>query len=821
MRAPTGDDRGTPRAWTVAAVAAAPFNTEASFTGVLTRLGAGSVRLSPKPERLLGHCVAVGRVSHDELQAIARDSWLGAAAASTLTACLFRLAQRHLRHDGSSVVLADDTATTHGERANAWRFLVCALPADLLVAALSASRGLAPPADRPDLVPAVLRETLRHDVAQLHLHLSAAMPFEFLWAHTMARIAEPPNLERPLFRNEPSLPFGSAERFEQWVLCAAVARLALARAVATHTAPRSTTTDRVLQRAIDALVHGKNPPPRAELRAAYRVHTFRRPQPDKTVRQRDPLTLLLGDGPAYAETRLATRVLRFVHDHRDLPLADDVERLFFQMTRVRCLAYVHLTQSPQDAGFDAFTQKLSRASGFRSGLDDAAQVDAAHALSSTAAGLRSLEVRDAPKASHYKIRKAVEAVGHCSVDEAGLVLHFKREWTTGSGDAETSHIPGVGAYGCRYGTYVAERRREALAIEDALRFDPELLRHLRGLDLCTREMSVPSWVVFPLLEQVRDASVKAAARSRDRSVRPLQLTLHLGEDFVHPIGALRRLHEPVEQNLFRNGDRCGHGFALGEDLERWMCRHPVVFERRDDRLFDLLWERRCYLRGDVVPIGARLAMVEAEVQRLAREVFDAAGDARVVREVFDLRDNLFDTRHLRRWNFPAGINAPDDSTMWRFLHDRGVWRRGQIVEEHRTSAEELHFMREAQRMIRRRYAARGITVEALLSSNLVIEGLRSVADHPVLNLGRPAVVPNDERLRIALSDDDPLVFATSLGDEFGYLYAALLEHGVASQDAVAWLEELRATGWAARFTQPRRARAARDVATTTRSRGAR
>ncbi len=54
--------------------------------------------------------------------------------------------------------------------------------------------------------------------------------------------------------------------------------------------------------------------------------------------------------------------------------------------------------------------------------------------------------------------------------------------------------------------------------------------------------------------------------------------------------------------------------------------------------------------------------------------------------------------------------------------------------------------------------------------------------------------------RIALSDDDPLTFATTLLDEYRHTYFALLRAGYSQTDAINWLKQRRQDAMDAAFT---------------------
>jgi adenosine deaminase len=98
-----------------------------------------------------------------------------------------------------------------------------------------------------------------------------------------------------------------------------------------------------------------------------------------------------------------------------------------------------------------------------------------------------------------------------------------------------------------------------------------------------------------------------------------------------------------------------------------------------------------------------------------------------------------------------------------------------------------------------------ITIESNPSSNLLIMNLLGLEDHPVMTLGPglPATATAGSPappLLLSINSDDPVTFATSLADEYAHLYFALVRRGVAAQEAMRWIDQLRENGWRSRFT---------------------
>lgn len=167
-----------------------------------------------------------------------------------------------------------------------------------------------------------------------------------------------------------------------------------------------------------------------------------------------------------------------------------------------------------------------------------------------------------------------------------------------------------------------------------------------------------------------------------------------------------------------------------------------------------------------------------------------------------LQTNCFGARRaislVRSWNYPELNLAPEHPAehsaadfLLRYLKDCAVWRRGQEPVEVATEAER-EAIEKAQRMVQRKVSELEILIEANPTSNLLIAELGACDHHPMLRLApvsyRRWLTP---RYRIALSDDDPLTFATTLLDEYRHTYFAILRAGYSRTDAINWLKRRR------------------------------
>ena len=753
-----------------------------------------------------------------------------------------------------------------------WSWLCRALPSDVLRTA----RGVVPPDQTPFLLsPAVDRLLREEGYAETHLHVGAAADFPLLWANFMRALAAEEVGEDAL--KSGGACFDEGRAFTKWVLWAAVVRLVLAewlfdadRAQEQSGLPgfmsgrRFRRMDAGMRYDVLRLVSefergepGTRPLRFARGRAIYRLlirpsvlgrdrrgwRVRNRPENREEVFDSDPLARVVGwqrESASTPETLFLEESLRHLERNEE---DADFARLFWQVVRVRCLLYRHLAQRPMTPGLQWFVRFFSRIRPVRRGLPALVPMQAAIRWGGAGRGLRSLEVRlgteDNRSGCLDKLRNVNDA-GRCAAQvEAGAVFHFSRDrgggWREGVPNAHgmDRSYPGVPAdtrlrarqdvgnpSGFRFARFYVERRCHAQALVSVLQGFPHALRTFRGIDLCTDEAGVPVWVMAPLVRWVRESGRATAATLRDRGIKsipPPRATIHAGEDFVHLLTGLRRLDEAIRYLRLEEGDRIGHGMALGLDPTTWFERVGRVVQTREERLFDLVWEWDfCATRGAAIGNRARIPYLTAAITRLGREMFE---DTFTPDELAHFVRLLHCERELQAAGFPnrpgrcgpgavrSDGNADRPRTLLReYLRSTEVWRKGRVLETV-TLGELLHereALRALQGALRREVGTRGLTVEVNPSSNLLIGDLGRIDEHPIWRL-RPVRSTDDiPPLSVCIGSDDPLTFATNLPHEYQLLFDTIVLSGRSHDEALDWLEHARATGMRARFTLPRR-----------------
>ncbi|MBC7821346.1 MAG: hypothetical protein IAG10_31040 [Planctomycetaceae bacterium] len=520
------------------------------------------------------------------------------------------------------------------------------------------------------------------------------------------------------------------------------------------------------------------------------------------------------------------------------------EQLFWQVIRVRTLFYRHAVQRPMTPGLQWFIRFYGRLRPARNPFSTRMQFQAAARVCGRDHGLRSLEVRTSPWADRDSLAEFVANLEQAHLDmivesstpsfepslprpqpfEFGIVFHFTKDrgggalsgkpkafWQQSHADPRfIADQKGGNPTGYRYAHFYNEKKKEALALARLLETYPLSLQVVRGLDVCTDELGVPSWVFVPLLEHVREAANGAATFARSRLgcfLPPLRTTIHAGEDFVHLLTGLRMVDEAVEQLKLREGDRIGHGVSLGVNPHDWSRRAGRLAMSQEDRLWDLVWEWSWYSRSGDVPIKGRQQMIEYQLSKLSMVMF---GERVEPAELETLSKDLTKSDRLKAVGFPNGLvertNVGDDRRrclLYRWLTCHELFNAGRDIVWVEPVQERL-VLAHLQAQLRKKMGALGIVVEINPTSNLLIGDLEDLTRHPMWRLCPPRPLKhNVPPVGVCVGSDDPLTFNSNLRQEYQCLADSMLLAGLSDEEARDWLDRTRTCGLESRFTIPR------------------
>lgn len=310
-------------------------------------------------------------------------------------------------------------------------------------------------------------------------------------------------------------------------------------------------------------------------------------------------------------------------------------------------------------------------------------------------------------------------------------------------------------------------------------------------------------------------------------------TYHCGEDFLHLISGIRAVYEAVSFLDLRNGNRIGHGVAIGVHPRTWVKSMPsklLVSSREWLLNMIFVWK----VLHEINPAAAGKA--EREAVRVAGCVFAAGpchkqalqergeladspsvplpyNSIHTLSHFFEMRE--FEPTYVRKWLDKGLPLSKVQAWEWKCMDEKKkqfgsipamlYWewninpacRRAQeelieVKSDFLTVAELIQLQQQVQHLI----ANRDVVVETLPVSNLRIGQIRRIQEHHILRwlkVGKYKVV-GDADMNICMGSDDPGVFATDLKNEYYHLYMCLRNAGVPAHEAVLILRRVNNAG---------------------------
>lgn len=764
-----------------------------------------------------------------------------------------------------------------------YRWLTFALPEDMLLAATP----LEPAPQQVNLErPLLLQYLVDRGAAEIHQHINGGMSFPLLWASVLARLSSP--ALQPGDADSPGLELIDGETQLRWLLATAVARCVLAEFLLQSPRPEARLEDfltrrlggngwtfrrgRTLVQALHALSRGNRAelPDFYDLRELYaelhpEAERLDREPPrsiDEVWRRCDPIASRLGLKNENAGERwLMRHGMRYLEQQerweqqcaRDGKLEPQplrFRRIFWQVQRVRCIYYRSIVQRPLTAGLQWFIRFFNRLGWARKPLE-AVRPEVSHQVAGRGRRLSSLEVRISPTSSPFDLAQTLLDFTHSWMKvlekagtqahprrepEFGVLLHFNKErdpeslWFHGvppaaeaGTHAEPSPSGGV-RLGGRFADFVTKQSQMALATADLLHAVPEVLWLLRGVDVASDELSVPTWVLVPLYHFLHYEAALASTSPRAKGAPPLRLTAHVGEDFRHLMEGLRHIFECVQYLLERFGGRLGHAVALGVEPRLWAESTGSVLMTARNRLLDLLFEWRLYSGYRVMPgfraeaPPGRPEQVENHIRELSHGIFRKSYEPHQLAEFHHVLHRLLCHPESRLPAEAGGLEAfahaeemlrPDQVRDYALIRelvtayrtDEGIFKRGEVLVDVTLDEAEVSALYAVQNALRCGVSLRNIVVEVNPSSNLLIGDLMDLRNHPILRLFPPERKEGaPPPVTIAVGSDDPITFSTWLLHEYSLLYDAALAAGYPDRVVQTWLEKIQRMGMDARFT---------------------
>lgn len=458
---------------------------------------------------------------------------------------------------------------------------------------------------------------------------------------------------------------------------------------------------------------------------------------------------------------------------------------------------------------------------------------------------RFIECRIVPKNTDNEIEKSLEEITKCLNGKYkkhyGFIFHFIKSRDERKNNELYRH------YQLRQ-----EVKNKAYAIfnfRNNQKFRDKkdsLVGTVVGLDAANSEIYCRPEVFAQAFRFLRRHDIKING-DNDNAPDDLNVTYHVGEDFLDIADGLRAVEETILFLNLRTGDRLGHALVLGTDVrEYYKNRYHAICIRKQVILDDFAWlYHECIRLIGYTPLCGWMQMMflhyfndiynnnqkkgQSIIDSFFREEDEASGllssniddyylswslrgDSPTIGEDLDSANlEKLTTTIDREWAF-AGFNhhplaeaALRNSAarqLFDAYHSNKYYERGNeadelvIPQEYR---EEWYMLLEKiQQDLLSTLERKHIAIECNPSSNYKIGEMRRYADHPIFRFFNDGIcTPFPQReIAVSVNTDDQGVFSTSLEREYSLLALALERNPFKGctntpRDIDNWLDKIR------------------------------
>lgn len=323
------------------------------------------------------------------------------------------------------------------------------------------------------------------------------------------------------------------------------------------------------------------------------------------------------------------------------------------------------------------------------------------------------------------------------------------------------------------------------------------------------------------------------------SLSNVGFTYHVGEDFLDLTDGLRAIDEALLFLELQNGDRIGHGLALGIAAdEYYRTRQNTIVLPAQDMLDNVVWMFfKCRELGVNLPVAIErlFSTIYFELLNYIYPLFCSEsipppyvyfqsmllrGDAPSLYQMEDGNVKVIE-KFFHFWdkcgcayNNPEIITARHNKVArklyYYYQYDWQTKQRG--YKEVKFPKEYPAVISQIQIKMMKSIAHKGIGIETNPSSNFKIAQLQRYDKHPIAKFYNLGLTHNETELRecpqisVSINTDDQGLFSTSIENEYALLAAAMIKKTDAEGNpcytermVFDWLERIRQLGWEQRF----------------------
>ena len=539
------------------------------------------------------------------------------------------------------------------------------------------------------------------------------------------------------------------------------------------------------------------------------------------------------DRPIYAcgERWLIYSMLKFryVFQSIDYVKYEKHYNYFFAYLAMKERFRMELIQNNEKIGFENFQKYQNRKMWFSTvyTVGDFARiaVEESFALQS----LKSLEVRVIPE---KKWQDNVQLIRYYDayiqkMKDMYYVFHFPKlkDKTKWNGRLFSSLY--------RHEAYRNALKQKAFGITLMRENNPVCGERVKGIDACSSEDGCRPEVFSTVFRTLKSHIVYTP--NGDKALEQLRVSYHVGEDNQDVLDGLRAIDEAIKFLNLDSEDRLGHATLLGIDVEKWYAdRNHTILIRQQDYLDNIAWLYNKINKYHISNQDNLLEYLLNEFYVYFNRIYEIAFDQEYISDIVKERE-IFRSKKQSDKNLSMNARKPvinfniynyyaswalrgDDPELYKngYCQYRGIvadiWSENRINKKKEIGKRDIpeaeilyhyyHYnnvvrmegekpimvkipkhmqkgIAAVQKQMQRKIAKRGIAIETNPSSNLMIAGLGSYTEHPILRFYNKGLSMDAElewdcpQINVSINTDDQGVFVTSLKNEYTLMAGSL------------------------------------------------
>ena len=463
--------------------------------------------------------------------------------------------------------------------------------------------------------------------------------------------------------------------------------------------------------------------------------------------------------------------------------------------------------------------------------------------------LYQLEIRTVPLEDAQNLKKSINYKDASSYFRSPSITRFERLYPNGYGENEQRRY-GNGTDKHFYVLHFIKQRKpewfekeeynnvllcreyknrekykkEAQTLMQLRESGDEICSRIFGIDAASNEVHFRPENFGPVFRYLSSYKIRQDVPWK-RRIPDFRKTCHVGEDFFDVTDGLRAIYEAVQFLELSQGDRIGHGVALGIDVEKWYERHGKITLPRQNKLDNIAWVLYMIRHWGIETSTVYYQELTTEFDKLYLDLYkEESPGIKAYMEAWKMRGDdpecyfshdpekkfLYGTtrwdKHMIRDKELFDKHAyPGDkiySIYHRYHFDTALKRRAleSVTQEfrHEFKGEYVKLVKQLQIRMRSYLVNKGIAIETCPSSNLLISNLDEFKEIPTFQL-----FPIEEdtingliRMNVCVNTDDQGVFYTSLTKEYTMLAATMrekMENGIriySDDEILTWIKHL-------------------------------